>query len=702
MAAGIKEATKAQRLTEMHDSSKPHIKQVANAITLSVPSIRKHIANHKDITTRFMVRAISDSLPTYKNEAKKVAPGNKYEEMYKDKITGGTCVCCDLETAESNQHIFCECPKYAHLREHAMQAIQDIWGQDHKTRCEWGLVDYVTQKGVEGWQQWWGWMGMVPQQIHDKAGWGQKKRLKQTAAAMADAGYKIWQARNEEVQAWEENNGIKESKKEIRMKHWQVSTQKRERRGRPEKPEEELSPGYRRLKQNKQLMWDLRQQGYTTAEARQTIRLRNRHAITKAVADTHYQNTTIQQWTQAETKQTFKPHMNQEHNIRPSGITERKYIHSRGKPTKIPKRLKLLDKIALNDDQLEAFRTARQDGKCAFGACGNPATTVSALCTCDNKDPRCEEHKYFLCRGKRGTMECRCAINAEMVEIREPKTGIRRRNPTGEQNKTDHEQKPKKHRSYTVDIGDTVQLEDYEEGIKQGTVKHMVWIKHGGFRVPDAMEIEWKTETGETITGEIRMNDGWTVIQRRRREVQTGAGHLRFSSQEKNQEKGVDNTTHTADTRNTKYANTVTESYCNSTGIPMHALPVLLPTETCEVCGGGPDSTIKQCIVCDYPYCGLISLTYFVGCVTAPRLPRLLCRLVVSYYYSRYAICRRAPATSTAPLHDGALPNAPLMRQGPTACAALSASLLLHQPARCLPPLPCWIVSQGWFIKQHK
>ena len=98
----------------------------------------------------------------------------------------------------------------------------------------------------------------------------------------------------------------------------------------------------------------------------------------------------------------------------------------------------------------------------------------------------------------------------------------------------------------------------------------------------------------------------------------------------------------------------------------------------------------------------VISLTYFAGCVTAPRLPRLLRRLVVSYYYPRYAICRRAPATSTAPLHDGALPNAPLVRQGPTACAALSASLLLHQPARCLPPLPCWIVSQGWFIKQHK
>ena len=163
--------------------------------------------------------------------------------------------------------------------------------------------------------------------------------------------------------------------------------------------------------------------------------------------------------------------------------------------------------MQLSKDELEAYRLARQNGKCAFGACGNPATTGAELCINEVKDPRCEEHKYFLCRGTKGTRECRCAINAEMEDIRESGKANRRRNPTSRQTGEERKDKAKQHRSYTVDIGDTVQLEDCDEGIIQGVVRHMVWINHGGFRVPDAMEIEWMAEEGTTETAEIKMND---------------------------------------------------------------------------------------------------------------------------------------------------------------------------------------------------
>ena len=534
----IKEATKLQRLSEMLQSTKPHIKQVAQAVTLSAPSIRKYIANKKDITTRYMTRALSDSLPTYKNEAKKIQTGNTYEAMYGDKIEGGMCVLCGDSKVEDNHHIFCECQKYAHIRKQAMDTIEEIWGEDIRTRNEWGMIDYLTQKSVEGWQQWWGWLGLVPQKIHAPGGRGTKKRLKQTAAALGEAGYKMWIARNEAIQVWEEEKGIKERKTEIRTKHITFSTNKRERRGRPEKPDEELSPGYRKVKHNKQLLQVLRQQGYTTAEARQEIRIKNKQEATQEVADTHYRNISIQRWTGQTTKQGFHPKPKAKNSIKPPGITERKYVHSLGRKHKIPKRLKLLDKVQLSKDEMEAYRLARQNGKCAFGACGNPATTVAELCINEDKDPRCEEHKYFLCRGTKGTRECRCAINAEMADIRESGTANRRRNPTSRQTGEERKDKAKQHRSYTVDIGDTVQLEDCDEGIIQGVVRHMVWINHGGFRVPDAMEIEWMAEEGTTETAEIKMNDRWRVTKRRREETEESTEtaevteHMRFSSQE--------------------------------------------------------------------------------------------------------------------------------------------------------------------------
>ena len=198
----------------MQNSSKPHCRRVAAALTLSDQCIRKYTTGKKAIPTRFIARALSDALPTYKNESKKVGEANSYAHMYGTHIEGGLCSCGAGEV-EDNYHMFCKCKYSEHIREKAMEELRIIWGETETTRVEWGMKDYITQPSAKGWQQWWGWLGLVPQKIHAPGGRGTKKRLKQTAAALGEAGYKMWIARNEAVQVWEEEKGIKERKIEM-------------------------------------------------------------------------------------------------------------------------------------------------------------------------------------------------------------------------------------------------------------------------------------------------------------------------------------------------------------------------------------------------------------------------------------------------------------------------------------------------------
>ena len=144
--------------------------------------------------------------------------------------------------------------------------------------------------------------------------------------------------------------------------------------------------------------------------------------------------------------------------IRPQGITARTYIQPISKTKRIPKRLRLMDRIELNTDELEAFTTVGASGKCAIGWCGKEATTVKA--GCKYSDPRCKEHENYLCRGATGTMECRCAINAEWVAVR----GKHRGNPAGTKRKKKLTMKEKKRRCMEIEIGDKITIIDADEG----------------------------------------------------------------------------------------------------------------------------------------------------------------------------------------------------------------------------------------------
>ena len=74
-------------------------------------------------------------------------------------------------------------------RERTMEELRIIWGETESTRVEWGMKDYITQESTRGWQQWWGWMGLVPTQLTETlCDLGTRKRLKATAGVMAEAG----------------------------------------------------------------------------------------------------------------------------------------------------------------------------------------------------------------------------------------------------------------------------------------------------------------------------------------------------------------------------------------------------------------------------------------------------------------------------------------------------------------------------------
>mgnify|MGYP001332319041 CR=1 FL=1 len=65
--------------------------------------------------------------------------------------------------------------------------------------------------------------------------------------------------------------GVSEKKKEIRTKRWTAANSKRDRRGRPEKPLEELSPTYKERKINAERIIQLRTQGHGRAEAKAMV-----------------------------------------------------------------------------------------------------------------------------------------------------------------------------------------------------------------------------------------------------------------------------------------------------------------------------------------------------------------------------------------------------------------------------------------------
>ena len=68
---------------------------------------------------------MTDSLPTYQNEARMLSDDNIYREMYGESIDGGICGCG--KGVESMQHIMCECEENKEERDKVWQKIRKVW-----------------------------------------------------------------------------------------------------------------------------------------------------------------------------------------------------------------------------------------------------------------------------------------------------------------------------------------------------------------------------------------------------------------------------------------------------------------------------------------------------------------------------------------------------------------------------------------------
>ena len=170
--------------------------------------------------------------------------GNAYHYMYGDHIEGGKCSCGSVEQ-ETMQHMYGECKHTEAVRAKAVQKASKLWGKAQRHgEARLLEIEYFTKQGATMtggvWQQWWGWMGLVPKEVRGKVGLGEVKLVLAIAIFLAKAGRDIWDARNEEQQGWELGLGITQRKDEVSKREWKGAPSGNAQ-GRPKKAPEDLS-----------------------------------------------------------------------------------------------------------------------------------------------------------------------------------------------------------------------------------------------------------------------------------------------------------------------------------------------------------------------------------------------------------------------------------------------------------------------------
>jgi ribonuclease HI len=308
-------------------------------LRLSNKAMRKKVANNSGAAPmRYWPRAATEQLPTYHHEYKRVKAGSEiYNEMYKNDIEGGLCVAC--KKPETLQHIMCECeiPRVKQIRTKALREVVKCWGkkpegnnpkgkkkkraretiqeknpsseephqaQDEEQRGKtptprnkatarelnpegWPSRDYITQKHSkegEGWQQWWAWLGLVPESTVAQVTWAQQKKLADIAVITAKFGHEMWLARVEEIKEREEASGCKARKTEARKRKKQSNSKQgihkkspqkdtcNQAKKRKTKPDDLVTPATRKARQIERKTAELTQEGYSPAKARQVAK----------------------------------------------------------------------------------------------------------------------------------------------------------------------------------------------------------------------------------------------------------------------------------------------------------------------------------------------------------------------------------------------------------------------------------------------
>ena len=233
----------------------------ARMIELSVPHIRETNSKLPTISTRFAVRAATDTLPTYHNEYKKVLTSTAYKSRYRDLIDGGLCPFCGVP--ETLSHVLTECTIGTQIRSDTHQKIQTMWRKKTKDALAWALNSHFLPNCplTPGWEEWWYWLGLVP-----LSGWTNKppitqSLIKDTAKVLAEAGFALWTNRIEAIKKWETTVGIGPHKDGPHPPPARPDTrdQPPAKRGRPSKLDEDRSQPYRDLLARKKRVHNLLQ-----------------------------------------------------------------------------------------------------------------------------------------------------------------------------------------------------------------------------------------------------------------------------------------------------------------------------------------------------------------------------------------------------------------------------------------------------------
>ena len=516
----LKEANRQRVRAEMR-AGKAHMRQLTEMLDCSDKVWRHGVMRGKTLSTRYKVRAMSDSMPTMKHEGDKVQGGNAYHYMYGDHIEGGKCS-CGSGAQETMHHIFTECEHTRAVRDKALGKLGTMWGARTGGRVRLLEIDYITQPGWGAWQRWWGWMGLVPKEVRGKVDLGEVKLVMASAKVLAEAGRDMWDARNDAQQRWELERGIAQRKMAVRRREWKKAPTGKAR-GRPKKALEDLSAKYRMRLEGEERVRERVLAGMTREEAQKTVR---KESAKQRKAAVRLDKDRVQHRQHGQGLDGVAMRTTREENERQYGQALRP--HKRGLPaagkgrkvkkvTGLSKRTKAACRAG-DEQSRDTDRAEEAEGACAVRGCNRAATQPALGCTKGSR--RCDrlDHVMAACRGKGGMVACDCCV----VEVDRDKYGRTRKKYSGDlparargtqkMSKADKE-RAAMDRCYEVDIGDRVEIDTHDEGTVRGVITNMLWRGEMGFRQPDALEVQWHSDAGELQMGEIEMWEQWRRVE---------------------------------------------------------------------------------------------------------------------------------------------------------------------------------------------
>lgn len=398
VGAAIKEAAQENRIEEMKKGTSSRGKDWATAYEEADATMRAHVIRETKGLERFRIRAMTDSLPTYKNEAAKVKAGNEYERLYGDKLKGGLCRCCDDNKIETANHMWCECKGGEEARESVMEKIRAVWTA-YKVGHHWLMIDYLTHD-TERWRKWWGWIGLVPKSatkyaMQQRTGTHRAMvaAMKETTALLAKYASDKWTDRTDRSRQWEQEVGICEKKKQPRPTDSPSREARRKRgKGRPKKPRHLLAAAYKQRLENTEVLAALvREHGQDEGKKKfKAIKARQREqtkAATLGILDALDAQMAPMQ--PQERGQQFKQ------EIKP---------HKRGR--------KSAQQVEVTEDVIMRRADKRAANQCMIDGCDEQATHTAMGC---GNELRCKAHQRWSCLGVIQPCGCEQGEEADVI-----------------------------------------------------------------------------------------------------------------------------------------------------------------------------------------------------------------------------------------------------------------------------------------------